>query len=95
MNNLRMKYWPVFFLAIFVEGIFSLAWLALIPPDAKNNILLGFSIRRLLMLAAIIAIMASSLLGGLYSWRKRNWRERWLDPNRIPVFFRWLDTDAG
>jgi hypothetical protein len=90
MNNTRLKYWPILFLAIFAEGIIALVWLGLIPPDAKSGILLGFSLKRLLMMAFIIVIMAASALVGWFTWRRQDWREKWLNPDRKPGLFRWL-----
>ena len=90
MNNAKLKYWPIFFLVTFVEGVISLVWLGLIPPDAKSSIFLGFSFRRLLMIASIIVILAILAFGGWYSWHHCDWRERWLNPSRKPRLFRWL-----
>jgi hypothetical protein len=90
MNNTRLKYWPILFLVIFVEGIITLVWLGLIPPDAKSGILLGFSLKRLLMMAFITVIMAASALGGWFVLRRQDWREKWLNPDQKPRLFRWL-----
>ncbi|MBU4224675.1 MAG: hypothetical protein KKC71_02500 [Chloroflexi bacterium] len=87
MNNAKLKYWPIFFLVTFVEGVITLVWLGLIPPDAKSSVFLGFSFRRLLMIASITVILATLAFGGWYSWRHRDWRERWLNPSRKPRLF--------
>ncbi len=90
MDNPRLKYWPILFLITFIEGILALVWLGLIPPDVKNSVLIGFSAKRLLMMAFILAIAGAGALGGWFSWRKRAWRESWLNPNQRPLLFRWL-----
>jgi hypothetical protein len=90
MDNPRIKYWPIIFLGTFLEGIFALVWLGLIPPDAKNSVFLGYSFRRLLMMAFIIVIMAIMAFLGGYSWCHRGWLELWLNPNRKPRFFYWM-----
>jgi hypothetical protein len=90
MDNAKLKYWPVFFLASFVEGVIALVWLGLIPPDTKNSVFLGFSFKRLLMMAFIVAILAILAFLGWISWRHRDWRERWLNPNRDPRLFCWM-----
>ncbi len=88
MDNAKLKYWPIVFLVTSVEGIIALVWLGLIPPDTKNSVFLGFSFKRLLLMAFIIVILAGFAFLGGYSWRHRGWRERWLDPNRKPRLFR-------
>jgi hypothetical protein len=90
MNNPRLKYWPILFLLIFLEGMVALIWLGLIPPDAKNSVLLGFSAKRLLMMAFIIAILAAAAFCGWFSWSKHAWRELQLNPDTKPKFFRGL-----
>ncbi len=90
MDNPRLKYWPILFLLTFIEGIITLIWIGLIPPDAKNAVLLGFSAKRLAMMALIMVILAASALGGWFSWRKRTWRENWLNPNLRGRLFHWL-----
>jgi hypothetical protein len=89
MDNPRLKYWPILFLLIFIEGIITLVWLGSIPPDVKNAVLLGFSARRLAMMAFIMAVLTASALGGWFSWQKRTWRARWLNPNLKPRLFQW------
>ena len=90
MVNARLKFWPLLFLATIVEGIIALVWLGLIPPDAKSNILLIFSLKRLLMMAFIIVVMAASAVGGWLSWHRQGWREKWLKPDQRPGLFRSL-----
>jgi hypothetical protein len=90
MDNSKLRYWPILFLVSFVEGIIAIVWLGLIPPDANNSVFLGFSTKRLLMMAFIIVILVILAFLGGYSWRHRDWRERWLNPNRNPRLFRWL-----
>jgi hypothetical protein len=90
MDNPRLKHWPILFLVIFIEGIVTLIWLGLLPPDAKNAILLGFSSKRLMMMAFILVILAATAFCGWLSWRKPGWMERWVNPNRQPRLFRWL-----
>jgi len=90
LNNPRLKYWPIIFLSIFVEGVFALVWLALIPSGARSDVLLGFSLDRLLMMACIIMISVLSALGGWLSWRNLVLRDGWLDPGRRPGLFHWL-----
>jgi hypothetical protein len=90
MINARLEYWPLLFLATIVEGIIALVWLGFIPPDSKSSILLVFSLKRLLMMAFIIVIMAASALGGWLSWRRQSWREKVLNPDHRPGLFRSL-----
>jgi hypothetical protein len=90
MNNPNLKYWPVVFLLTIVEGGIAVVWLGLIPPDIKNSVFLGYSINRVLMMAFIIVVMATSSLLGVYSWRHYGWREQWLAPYNKPVIYRWL-----
>lgn len=94
MDNPRLKYWPILFLLILFEGMITLVWLGLIPQDAKNAILLGFSTKRILMMGSVFAILAGSAFFGWFSWRRRAWRENWLNPNRKPGLFRWLTNSS-
>jgi hypothetical protein len=89
-NNPRLKYWPIIFLAFFIEGIITVVWLGLIPPDAKSNVWLVFSLKRLLMMAFVIGVMIVSALGGWFAWRRPDWRKKWLSPERRPGFFHWV-----
>jgi hypothetical protein len=90
MDNPRLKYWPIVFLVSFVEGIVALIWLGLIPPDTKNSVFLGFSVKRLLMLAFLLLILAIFAFFAGYSWRNHLFRERWLYPDNKPRLFRWM-----
>jgi hypothetical protein len=94
VNNPRLKYWPILFLTVFIEGGIALIWLALIPSETKTGVLLGFSRVRLLMMACIVVILTTSAFGGWISWRRLAWRERWLNPGRITGLFHWLTIGA-
>lgn len=88
--NPRLKAWPFIFLLIFLEGLISLIWLVLIPQDARNGILFGLSLKRLLMLAFICALLAASAVCAWFSWRRAAWRASGLNPGQKPGLFRWL-----
>ena len=94
LNKSRLKYWPIIFLTFFIEGVIALIWLALIPSDTKNGILLGFSLERLLMVIFITVILVVSVFGIWLSWRSSAWRENWLNPDRRPGLFHWLTIGA-
>ncbi len=42
---------------IFIEGLAAAAWLLLIPKEAGNAVFLGYSLRRLALLVALLRIL--------------------------------------
>jgi hypothetical protein len=90
----RLKVWPVFFSVIFFEGIIILVWLMLIPQDAKNGILFGFSSRRLLMMIFTILIMALSAAGMFFSMSQHGGGKKWIHFEEKPGLLRGLTIGA-
>jgi hypothetical protein len=85
-----LTFWPFLFLLIFIEGVIASVSLGVIPPDAKNAILLGFSVKRLAMLAFILGVSLAAGVSAWFSWRKPAWREKGLNPLRKTKLFLWL-----
>jgi hypothetical protein len=52
----------VFWLLLAFESAIAFLYLIFIPGDAKNAILLGFSVQRLLMMAVLLAALAGSII---------------------------------
>jgi hypothetical protein len=85
-QSVRARGWTVVFGMAAVEGLAALLYLAGLPADAENALLLGFSARRLALMAALVGCASAfGVLAGLSL--KPGWRERWLDPARSRVLF--------
>ena len=69
-------YWPIFFIICSVEGALFLIRLMLIPGDPKNQLFLGYSVSRIVMMALILlptllmAILALNYRQNTAWWRR-------------------------
>ncbi len=88
-QNVRACGWTVVLGLAAVEGLAALLYLASLPADAENAGLLGFSTRRLALMAVLAGLAAGfAWLAGLSS--RPAWRSRWLDPLRSRAVFNLL-----
>ncbi len=85
-GKIRARGWTVVFGLAAVEGLAALLYLASLPADAENAGLLGFSTRRL-GLMAVLLVFAAGFAGLAGLSRKPAWRSRWLDPARRRALF--------
>jgi hypothetical protein len=95
MKSSMLKFWPLFFLLSLVEGGISFASLALIPADERKAVLFGFSPTRLVMLFALLAALVVLVILFFYSWRRPDWRVRWLNPERYERLYLILNVAAA
>lgn len=65
-----------YFLLLTLESVVMLAYVASLPADPKNSWLLGLSRNRWLMLAAALAMFATSLFPLVKSWVGGGWLQR-------------------
>jgi len=65
-----------YFLLLTLESVVMLAYIASLPADPKNSWLLGLSRNRWLMLAAALAMSATSLFPLVKSWVGGGWLQR-------------------
>jgi hypothetical protein len=65
-----------YFLLLTLESVVMLAYVACLPADPKNSWLLGLSRNRWLMLAAALAMFATSLFPLVKSWVGGGWLQR-------------------
>ena len=95
MKSSLLKFWPLFFLLSLVEGGISFVSLILIPADERKAILFGFSPTRLVMLFALMAALIVLAVLLFYSWRRPDWRARWLNPERYERLYSILNVAAA
>lgn len=90
-----LGFWWLFFLLCAIEGAYALVRLALIPVDPKNQILLGYSGSRLLMMGCTIILTLIFISLAIVSWHKRDWRQKYLHPLTKQKLFTRLLIPAG
>ncbi|MCP4143104.1 MAG: hypothetical protein GY755_22930 [Chloroflexi bacterium] len=89
--NKRNKYWPFFFLLASLEGCYALFALLRLPTDPTNSLLFGLSASRLLMAAALLGSAVIFAFLGYFAWRKTDWREKYLNPEKRPQLYKTLN----
>ena len=87
----RNKYWPTFFLLACLEGGTALFALLRLPTDPTNSLLFGLSASRLLMASTLLGAVILFAFLGFYAWRKAEWREKYLSPERSPKLYTTLN----
>ncbi len=75
----KLRFWPLFFLLTIAEGIIAFVNLVLIPSEEVGG-LLGFSLTRLAFMLGLVASVVFLAVLLFLSWRKKAWREKWLNP---------------
>ncbi len=83
----RKKHWPIFFLLACLEGGIALFALLRLPTDPTNSLLFGLSASRLLMAATLLGALIFFGFLGFFAWRKTDWLEKYLDPNKGPKLY--------
>ena len=80
MSNTRnsVSFWSLFFLISALEAAASLLALANIPSEGKR-LLLGFSATRWALMLPLLVAMIVCTAAAYISWRKPDFRARWLD----------------
>ncbi len=76
---LREWGWTGLFSLASLEALAALVFLVSLPADAENSIFLGFSLRRLALMGALLFLLAGC---AVLAWQTRQpaWRLRWLNP---------------
>lgn len=91
----KNRQWVWFFLFLSIQSIPVLYWIASLPADPKNSLILGFSLARLALLAVILFLGVIFLAAARVSAMKESrlqsiFEERWRDGS----FFYWLQGTA-
>ena len=81
--------WPLFFLLAFLEAAVALLAMLRIPTEG-GNLLLGFSATRWALTIPLLAAMGISALATYLSWRKPDFRTRWLNTESRPELYKSL-----
>ncbi|MBN1536499.1 MAG: hypothetical protein JW908_07190 [Anaerolineales bacterium] len=79
----------------FVEGIACVLWLALIPGDAKNAILWGFSSQRLMISAIIVIGSIGFLILSSLFWRKGDLFDSFFIAIKKTKYLGWVNLALG
>lgn len=91
-TGIKNRRWVCFFAFLAIQSLPILYWLASLPADPKNSLVLGFSLARLILMAAILVLawilVAAAFISGKRESRLQSvFEERWHDGR----FFRWLE----
>ncbi len=94
-TGIKNRRWVVFFVFLGIQSLPVLYWLASLPADPKNSLFLGFSLARLVLMAAVLVLgavfaMAAYIAGKRESRIQSVFEDRWHDGS----IFRWLEGFA-
>jgi hypothetical protein len=74
-----LDFWPLFFLLTFLEAAASLLVLLRIPSEGGS-----LSITRLALIFLLLAAIIVTAIAGYFSWQKKDFINRWLNPGSKP-----------
>jgi hypothetical protein len=81
-----LDFWPLFFLLSSLEAAVSLLSLARIPTE-EERLILGFTITRWALIFPLLVAMVTSATAAYLSWRKTDFRSRWLETKSRPNLY--------
>jgi len=85
-QNRLLNFWPLFFLLAFLEAAACLLGLLRIPNEG-TSLILGFTAARWALLLPLLAAVGVTATATYLSWRKADFRVRWLDPASRPRLY--------
>jgi hypothetical protein len=71
----KNKVFGFFVVSSFLEGLFVILWIVRIPADPKNALLLGFSLKRLILLSLVVGGVILLLAASVAFYRRKEFKE--------------------